>query len=77
MAFSSRFTPCACWDGVGWRVRILAQVGGLPASEPGAVESMTLPVYPPGLRFDSTGAGGWVGPVGAPMAKNTRPGARA
>ena len=77
MAFSSRFTPCACWAGVGWRVRILAHVGGLPASAPGAVESMTLPVYPPGLRFDSTGAGGWVRPEGAPMAKNTRPGERA
>ena len=35
---------------------------------------MTLPVYPPGLRFDSTGAGGWVCPVGAPMAKKHPPG---
>ena len=35
---------------------------------------MTLPVYPPGLRFDSTGASGWMCPVGAPMAKKHPPG---
>ena len=56
---------------------ILAHVGGLPASAPGAVESMTRPVYQRGVRFDSAGAGGWLCPVGAPIAKNTRPGERA
>ena len=76
MPFSSRFTPCVCWAAVGQRGRILAHVGGLPASAPGAVESITRPVYPPGVffRFDSTGAGGWLCPVGAPMAKKHPPG---
>ena len=37
---------------------------------------MTRPVYPPGvfLRFDFAGAGGWLCPVGAPMAKQCPPG---
>ena len=51
MPFSSRFTPCVCWAAVGQRGRILAHVGGLPASAPGAVESITRPVYPPGVFF--------------------------
>ena len=71
---SSCSSPCVHWAEVGWRVRILARAGELPASAPGGVESMTLPVYPPDLRFDSTGAGGWVCPVGAPMAKEHPPG---
>ena len=75
MAFSSSFTHCVCWAAVGRRVRILAHVGGLPASATGTVESMTRPVYPPGvLRFDFAGAGGWLCPVGAPMAKQCPPG---
>ena len=73
MAFSYRSSPCICWSAVGWRVRILAHVGGLPASVPGTVESMTRPVYQRGIRFDSTGAGGWLCPVGAPMAKKHPP----
>ena len=35
------FTHCVCWAAVGRCVRILAHVGGLPASAPGAVEAMT------------------------------------
>ena len=35
---------------------------------------MIRPVYQRGVRFDSTGAGGWVCPVGAPMAKKHPPG---
>ena len=78
MAFSSSFTHCVCCAAVGRRVRILAHVGGLPASAPGTVESMTRPVYPPGvLRFDFAGAGGCLCPGGAPMANNARPGERA
>ena len=49
MAFSSSFTHCVCWATVGRRVRILAHVGGLPASAPGTVASTTRPVYPPGV----------------------------
>ena len=77
MAFSSRFTPYVCWAAVGRRGRILAHAGGLPASAPGTVASMTRPVYPPGVLFDSAGAGGWLCAVRAPVAKNTRPGERA
>ena len=36
--------------------------------------SMTRPVYQPGVRFDSAGAGGWLCAVGAPVAKYIRPG---
>ena len=39
--------------GTARRVRILAHVGGLPASAPAAAESMAGPVYPPGVRTDS------------------------
>ena len=49
VAFSSSFTHCVCWAAVGRCVRILAHVGGLPASAPAAAESMTRPVYPPGV----------------------------
>ena len=35
---------------------------------------MTRPVYQPGVRFDSAGAGGWLCPMGARMAKKRPPG---
>ena len=73
------FTHCVCWAAVGRCVRILAHVGGLPASAPGAVEAMTgrSARLASSFRFDSAGAGGWLCPVGAPMTKNARPGERA
>ena len=60
-----------------YRVRMLTHVGGLPASAPGAVESMTPPVYSSDVRFNSAGAAGWLCSVGAPMAKTPAPGERA
>ena len=40
---------CVCWAALGRRGRILAHVGGLPASAPGTAESMAGPFYPPGV----------------------------
>ena len=50
MAFSSSFTHCVCWAAVGRCVRILAHVGGLPASAPGTAE-VNDPAGLPAWRF--------------------------
>ena len=57
--------------GTARRVRILAHVGGLPATAPGAVESMTRPVYQHGVRLESTGAGGCAVLRGSANGKRT------
>ena len=48
---------------------MLAHIGGLPATAPSAMESMTWPAYLPGARFVFAGSSGWLCPVAAPMAK--------
>ena len=63
--------------GTARRVRILAPGGGLPASVPAAVESMTRPVYPPGVPgLESTGNGGCAVPRRNANGKKTPAGGR-
>ncbi len=61
-----RPSPCrwACPTTTSWR----------HSPHPTRWGSMTRPVYQPGVRFDSAGAGGWLCVVGAPVAKYIRPG---
>ena len=56
------------------RDRIIARAAEFPASAPGTVESMTRSVYPLGVRFDSTGANGWLVPHGSANGKKHPPG---